>query len=291
MNKLTGFTVAGLQNAPTVTAEDTFQFECRPGISCFTRCCGDVNIFLTPYDVLRLKNALGLSSEDFLAQYTLLPFHPGQMFPVVMLRMKDEEGKRCPFVTEQGCGVYADRPWACRMYPLGSATHRARGEGTEGDGRGEKGTEGSPKSEIARDEEFYFVLRDGPCQGWDAGRTWSVREWLRDQGVDLYDEMGRHFKELTLHEYFQRNSELDPKKMDMFFMATFDLDRFRRFVFESRFLQLFEVAATVVESLRTDDVALMRFGYDWLRFSLFGEPTMKIREAVTQAKREQAAFR
>jgi hypothetical protein len=33
----------------------------------------------------------------------------------------------------------------------------------------------------------------------------------------------------------------------------------------------------------------MRFGYDWLRFSLFGEPTMKIREAVAQAKREQAA--
>jgi Fe-S-cluster containining protein len=281
-------------------------FECRPGISCFTQCCGDVNIFLTPYDVLRLKNALGLSSEDFLAQYTLLPFHPGQMLPVVMLRMREDEGKRCPFVTEQGCGVYADRPWACRMYPLGSATHRAGGKGTEeegrgrkgteGDGRGEKGREGNPQSairnpqsETAPDEEFYFILRDGPCQGWDAGRTWTVREWLQDQGVDRYDEMGRYFKELTLHEYFQRHRELDPKKMDMFFMATFDLDRFRRFLFESRFLQLFDVDADMVENLRTDDLALMKFGYDWLRFSLFGEPTMKIQEAVAQARKEQAA--
>ena len=44
----------------------TFNFKCSPGVGCFTRCCGDVTIVLTPYDILRLKNRLGIGSEDFI---------------------------------------------------------------------------------------------------------------------------------------------------------------------------------------------------------------------------------
>ena len=54
--------------------EDTFRFGCHEGLKCFTRCCGDVNIFLTPLDVLRLARHLGLSTTDFLTQHTLTPF-------------------------------------------------------------------------------------------------------------------------------------------------------------------------------------------------------------------------
>ena len=43
-------------------AEHLFQFQCYPGVSCFTQCCRDVTIVLTPYDVLRLKNCLKMSS-------------------------------------------------------------------------------------------------------------------------------------------------------------------------------------------------------------------------------------
>jgi len=43
-----------------------FQFNCNPGVSCFTQCCQDVTIVLTPYDVLRLKNGLKISSGEFM---------------------------------------------------------------------------------------------------------------------------------------------------------------------------------------------------------------------------------
>ena len=57
------------RNGLTVlTSEDDFRFECRPGLECFTRCCRDITIFLTPYDVLRMKNALNISSGDFLSE-------------------------------------------------------------------------------------------------------------------------------------------------------------------------------------------------------------------------------
>ena len=40
-------------------AGDTFRFRCHPGVGCFNRCCRNLNLFLYPYDVIRLRNRLG----------------------------------------------------------------------------------------------------------------------------------------------------------------------------------------------------------------------------------------
>jgi len=77
--------------------------------------------------------------------------------------------------------------------------------------------------------------------------------------------------------------------MEMYFMACFDLDRFRRFVFESRFLQMFEVDEARAEVMRTSDEDLLDFAMQWLQFSLFNEKTMKIKPAVLEAKRQAMA--
>jgi Fe-S-cluster containining protein len=265
MNELQRLKEQILRDAPRFTEKDTFKFSCHKGLGCFTQCCADVNIFLTPYDVLRMKNRLNISSGEFLARYTLVPFSKEQRAPVVVLRM-NEDDKRCPFVTAEGCSIYEDRPWSCRMYPLGLA---------------------SPKEEAAGgQEEFYFLMEEGDCQGFTEGRQLTVGEWLEDQGIILYNEIGEFFKEITLHDFFQKGSVLEPEKMEMFYMASYDLDRFRRFVFESNFLRYFEVADEIVDTIRTDDVELMKFAFRWLKFSLFGEPTMKIREEVLEDKKE-----
>ena len=62
----------------------------------------------------------------------------------------------------------------------------------------------------------------------------------------------------------------------MFYLASYNLDKFRRFVFESRFFQLFQVSPEKREGLRTHDVELMKFAFDWLKYSLFGEKTLQI---------------
>ena len=49
--------------------EDIFRFHCHTGVSCFTQCCQDVNIVLTPYDVLRMRRGLGISSGEFIDKY------------------------------------------------------------------------------------------------------------------------------------------------------------------------------------------------------------------------------
>jgi Fe-S-cluster containining protein len=255
-----------LEDYPRLGPDDRFKFACHPGVSCFNKCCGDVNIFLSPYDVLRMKRRLGMKSGDFLDQYTLLPVQEDMKTPVVVLRMKDDEAKTCPFLTEDGCGIYSDRPWPCRMYPVGQAAQRDTPDGWRGD-------------------RFYFLMQEEMCQGFGEPREWSVREWLDDQEVDEYDFWGEGFKELALHEFFEDGGVLTPEKMHMLFTACYDLDKFREFVFESTLLARFEVDEDFVQEMRHDDEALLRFAFLWVRFSLFGEPTVKPRAEVVEAFR------
>ncbi len=247
-----------------MTPRDQFVFRCGRDLDCFTTCCRDVSIVLTPYDVLRLKKALGLDSTEFLERYTLPLLNAEQKFPLVILRM-DSETKKCPFVSEQGCGVYGDRPWSCRMYPLGVA---------------------APKQPTPTAQPFHFVLREDLCHGHGCGEKRSAGEWLSEQGVEEYEMMAAPFQEITLHEFWDRGTALTPDQVAMFYMACYDLDRFRRFVFESRFLQLFEVDEARIEALRNDDEELLEFAFLWLRFCIFGEKSMKMRRTVAEAKQQ-----
>jgi len=253
-----------LAECPKLGREDTFHFACHPGVSCFRQCCRDVNIFLSPYDVLRIKKRLGISSTEFLEKYALLPVQKDMRTPVVVLRMNDDEEKTCSFLAEDGCGIYSDRPWPCRMYPLGFAAQKNQPGGAPGD-------------------QLYFLQHEQECMGQTDLRVWKVREWLADQGLDKYEEWGEMFKELTLHDFFEQGGVLSPEKMQMLFTACYDLDKFREFVFKSTLLERFEFDDDYVEELRYNDEALLRFGFQWLRFGLFGEPTMKPKPEVTAA--------
>ena len=59
-------------------------------------------------------------------------------------------------------------------------------------------------------------------------------------------------------------------------------------VFESSFLEKFEVDHARQENMRRDDVELLKFGFDWLRFSLFGEPTITIKPSVVAAAKAKS---
>ena len=250
-----------LKNYPRMKREDTFNFSCHAGLKCFNQCCADVTIALTPYDILRMKNALDLTSDQFHARYTLIPFNKEQQVPVVILKMNDDEGKTCPFVSEKGCTIYEDRPWACRMYPVGLA---------------------SPADGHVEEEEFYFIMKDRPCDGLNEPKTWTISEWIENQGIGEYNEMGELFKEVSLHPKLVGGMELDPKKMDMFYIACYDIDKFRDFVFESTFLEKMKIDPDLLEKVKKDDLELLKLAFNWLKFSLFGERTMELKEEIVE---------
>ena len=237
--------------------DHTFSFRCHKGMKCFTRCCAALTLPLTPYDILRLKNSLGTASDEFLLRYTETRFDAHPRFPMVLLNMRAED-KKCPFVTPDGCRVYGDRPGACRIYPLGRASMKVA------------------QQKEAR--EKFFVVREKHCLGFGEERRWTIEEWTADQGLDEYNAMNDSWLEIISSPRSLGPEKELQRKIQMFFMASYNLDKFRKFVFESRFLQLFDVDPKQEQRLAEDDRVLMVFAFGWLKFSLFGLNTMKIKK-------------
>ncbi|MEW6052240.1 MAG: YkgJ family cysteine cluster protein [Nitrospirota bacterium] len=244
-----------------------FKFRCHKDIKCFTKCCSNINILLTPYDILRLKKRLGMSSEEFLEKHTYMEIEEKSTHPLVRLKMLDGPEKRCPFVTAEGCTIYSDRPANCRYYPIGQGTVR-------------KGTNENPEK-----EEFYFFIREPHCLGYEEDTEWTIQSWKDDQEVSLYDEMNREWKEIQLRRN-PMGKNLDSNKQAQIYTASYDLDRFRRFVFESRFLEVFDIDKDETEKIRTDEVALMQLGFRYIKYLLMLEETLKVRKEYIKTKKD-----
>ena len=125
------------------------------------------------------------------------------------------------------------------------------------------------------------------CKGHNEKQQRTIGEWLSNQGIDEYDQMGEKYKAITLHRFFQDGGKLSPDKMDMFHMVCNNLDKFRKFLFGSSFFEKFEVDEELKKQMEHDELVLLDFGYQWLRFAIFGEPTMKIRTDVADAAKKK----
>ena len=249
-----------------LTLASHLQFRCHPGVSCFTACCHNIKIILTPYDILVLRRRLGLRAHEFITEYTEPTYLEKTDMPGVQIKLTGENNG-CPFVTPAGCTVYSDRPSACRYYPVGMADFH---EGGTND---------------AAEEKFFFLVKEPHCKGHEEPKHWTIGEWRADQGVDLRDEMNKEWLRLIMRrKSFGLQATLSEAAKRMFFMASTDLDTFRTFVFESSFLQTYEVDAENLAKIKEDDVALMLFSFTYLANTLFGAPGLAIREEKLKSK-------
>jgi hypothetical protein len=66
-------------------------------------------------------------------------------------------------------------------------------------------------------------------------------------------------------------------KARMAFMAAYNIDRFREFVFASSFLNRYKLKAALVKKIRSDDAALLKLGFDWIKLFVWGVPSKQIR--------------
>jgi Fe-S-cluster containining protein len=249
------------------TLDSKIQFRCHPGVSCFTECCGNIKIVLTPYDILQIRKRLKMDAAEFLHTYTEPTYLEKTDFPGVMIKLT-EKG-RCPFIKSktEGCMIYSDRPTACRYYPVGMANFH----------------EGAQEEQSS--EQFYFVVKEPHCKGFEEEKIWTVREWRQDQGVDKRDEMNKGWMELVMRrKSFGYQATLSEQAKRMFFMASTDLDQFRSFVFDSTFLKTYDVDKETLNKIREDDVELLLFSYRLLASMLFGINDVKVKPEVLKAK-------
>ncbi|MHB1515694.1 MAG: YkgJ family cysteine cluster protein [Acidiferrobacteraceae bacterium] len=250
---------------------DNFRFRCHKGIACFNKCCESIDIALTPYDILSLKKRLGLTSREFLHLHTV-PFEmDAHGVPGVKLKTRDDT-TACQFLTPEGCGIYEDRPTACRYYALGLMSMR--------------------KKDSPTDENMYFVVKEPHCLGHLEDQVQTVAEYRQSQGVDRYDELNREWRQVVLKKRSCGPTIGKPsdRSLQLFFLASYDLDGFRDFILNPSFRQVYDVPVDELEHLSLDDIALMQFGFRFLKQVLFGEQTIPTQpdalETRTRRRRE-----
>lgn len=245
-------TASGLPEYCThLPAGQKFTFSCHPKVSCFTECCRELDLALSPYDALRLKKCLNLPSDQFLAQYVLIEWQEGQIFPVCYLTMVDDGRASCVFVSAKGCAVYADRPGSCRAYPVGRGVTR-NDDGTL--------------------TESLVLLQEPHCQGFKEPDEQTAGTYLVGQGLELYNKFNDALLPLYQHRQIRDKSFRPTRRhMDQYILALYDLDQFRKELANGRLALQRPLNARQLQGLAGDDEELLLLGIEWLRQEWFDE--------------------
>ena len=131
------------------------------------------------------------------------------------------------------------------------------------------------------DGTFHLITDPSRCLGLKEDDEWRIGEWLVNQGVVPYDEMNGLFSEITTPLRAQEPEIENPQISKMIVMALYNLDRFREFVLKSTFLDRFEVEPIRIEKIKRDDVELLKFSFDWIKFGIFGQKLFWVKQDTT----------
>jgi hypothetical protein len=243
----------------TVVGDEPFSFHCHPDVSCYLTCCHKVEMYLYPYDVLRMKNRLGMDSAKFMYTHSRISEGSHPYFPAVMLNMTGKEGYPCPFLKDSGCSIYKDRPSACRTYPL------------------ERAVQFSP--ETGTIDDHYFITNHSYCRGHREKRSYTVIEWERDQLLTEYNTLNGLWAEVDA--FFSTNpwqgEGVAGPYQQLAFMVCYNIDEFRSYLNRHNLLASFCLSKQERRRIKRDDTELLKFGFKWLQFILGERDTLMVR--------------
>lgn len=266
--------VRGLDDKPVqpvrYATTDSFKFRCHKGVSCWNVCCHGADVTLTPMDILTLAEHFNIRPAEFVGRFTVPDLHPGSGLPVPKLVMTGNDGKGpCVFLDDEtGCTVYSSRPVTCRYYPLGLGAIKMKGHKDR--------------------QNMYFMVKESHCKGHNEEQEQTVGEFRKDQGVEDYDQINQGWIDILMKMASWRSmggpmgKDVSAQTKKMFYMISTDIDAFRKFVFETKFLDTYEIDDELAEAIKTDDQALLQLGVGWLRNVMFNEATIAMKQDVLQ---------
>jgi len=233
-------------------AGQTFGFRCQPGIACFNRCCRNLTLLLYPYDVIRLRVRLDLTAMNFSTATRTWCCAVAATFRTSCCAWPKTASAPARFSPTRAAGSTPTDPTPAAPFPW------SRGCCT------------MPQTHA--DETVFFFRPPDFCLGQYDTNQWTIPEWIQDQETDTYHRMTIHWAEL------RRLLQNDPwgaegpmgARAKMAFMAVYNIDRFREFVFGSSFLKRFKVKPQLLARIQKDDVQLLLLGFDWIRLFLWG---------------------
>lgn len=230
------------EHVARINPGEPFSFLCHKDVACFTHCCRQLELSLTPYDVLRLRRATGLNASELLDKYILVEQEDTDIFPRFYLAMVDDGNDSCVFVTVDGCSIYTDRPGACRAYPMGRGAVRQQ----------------------AGIEEIFVLLHEPHCLGFQEKSVQTVERYTRSQSLKPYNRFNDMLTEIQQHPLIRNGMRLSPLQIDTYTLALYNLDGFREEA--TKHPDMIEGGKTLE---RIDDETLLTLAFQWLKQVLF----------------------
>jgi Fe-S-cluster containining protein len=234
---------AFLNELPILEDDQAFCFRCDPQLSCFNLCCADLNLVLSPYDVLMLRKGLEIESRPFLENYTRIAIDPETGFPEVSVAMREDAVKSCPFVTETGCRVYRHRPGACRMYPVGR---------------------GARVAETGQIAEQFVLMREEHCLGFQSDIRWTAQTWQADQELEAYNRSNDLYLRMV-DAWRKKARPLGREQFGIAILALYRTDAFQRYVQAKGLLDRTWLSQTQKDSILQNEAECLAFAMRWLQ--------------------------
>jgi hypothetical protein len=111
----------------------------------------------------------------------------------------------------------------------------------------------------------YFILTEAHCRGFAGNRTQTARQWTTDQGLEDYNTENDRMLDVISLKKSLRRGPLSPSAAERVYTALYDIDEFRRRLFDDGVAAESEVGADLLEAARHDELALLRVGLEWVR--------------------------
>jgi hypothetical protein len=123
--------------------------------------------------------------------------------------------------------------------------------------------------------ENFILLKEPHCKGFDYNNSQTVGEWMASQGLALYNQMNDMLMEIISLKNLYLPGPLDRESREIFHMALYDLDIFRSKIINEGLLDNRHLDPGTLDTIRNDDVALLKFGHGWVIQKLFSNNGVK----------------
>lgn len=202
---------------------DMVKADCGDCKGCSACCQGmGESIVLDPYDVYRLTKGLNLSLEALLDDKIELGVYDGMILPHLKMAGANEA---CAFLNNEGrCSIHSIRPGICRLFPLGR---------------------------FYEDGGFKYFLQIHECKNQNRTKV-KVKKWIDTPDLkqnELFVNKWHDFVNEVQDKMMQVKDDALFKKVNMFLLQQFFIERYHEDDFYKQFDERLEKAKTVVGML------------------------------------------
>ena len=80
---------------------------------------------------------------------------------------------------------------------------------------------------------------------------------------------------------------INDKKKFQYYMASYDLDMFKKFIFESDFLNVFDIDDETQRKIKEDEIELIQFGVKYITFIMMLEESLKLKQDANKYRKNK----